>query len=91
MTKAKERPRKRPRIYGPLLPKKNWLGRPRPQKYYTHTPWSTVLAMREDFWGGMGLPQVAIKYNLSHSYTWQICHGYRRRYPEKSARTLSST
>jgi len=68
----------------PLKPKRNLLGRPRPNKYWTHTPWATVIKMREDFWGGMPVKEVAKKYGLSHSYTWQIVHAYRRRQPEKA-------
>lgn len=76
--------KKRPRPYGPPAPKKNWLGRPRPKKYYTFTPWPTVIAMREAFWAGTKLEDIAKKYNLSFSYVWQIVHGFRRRYQEKS-------
>ena len=68
----------------PPKPKRNLLGRPRPNKYWTHTPWATVIKMREDFWGGMPVKEVAKKYGLSHSYTWQIVHAYRRRQPEKA-------
>ena len=70
----------------PPKPKRSLLGRPRPKKYWTHTPWTTVLKMREDFWGGMAVKEVAKKYNLGHSYTWQIVHAYRRRQPEKAYR-----
>lgn len=68
----------------PKPPRRNLLGRPRPNKYWTHTSWATVIKMREDFWGGMPIKEVAKKYGLSHSYTWQIVHAYRRRHPEKA-------
>jgi hypothetical protein len=32
----------------------------------------------------MPVKEVAKKYGLSHSYTWQIVHAYRRRQPEKA-------